>query len=270
MVPVGVRRARRAAADAERQGRPQGAARPRTPAPRRGATATSPPRGPVEEALAAIWAEVLGARAGRRRTTTSSSSAATRCWPRSSSRAIRDRVRRRAAAARPLRGADGRRARARWSSRRWPTRRPAGPADRAGRAATAAAARSRSRRSGSGSSTSSSPAAPLYNIPPARPARGRARRRARSSARSTRSCAATRCCARPSPTVDGSPCQVIRRRSSLPLPIERPVRTARGRARAPRRARLAARRRTALRPGRGPAAPRRAARGSASASTCSS
>ena len=80
---VGVRRARRAAADAQRQGRPQA-----LPAPDGAAgavpTRTSRRATPIEEVLAGIWAEVLGSSASAS-TTTSSSSAATRCWrPRSS------------------------------------------------------------------------------------------------------------------------------------------------------------------------------------------
>ena len=56
---------RRAAADAQRQGRPQRPCRRRRAVARR-ARPTWPPRTPTEEALAAIWAEVLARRARRR------------------------------------------------------------------------------------------------------------------------------------------------------------------------------------------------------------
>ena len=64
---------------AQRQNGPSSAAdRSRTPsAPGRRLTA---PRTPVEEILAAIWAEVLGMAASRSARTASSTSAATRCW----------------------------------------------------------------------------------------------------------------------------------------------------------------------------------------------
>ena len=58
MVPAAFVGARRAAADAQRQGRPPGAAGPEA-APRRAAPAAAP-RTPIEELLAGIWAEVLG------------------------------------------------------------------------------------------------------------------------------------------------------------------------------------------------------------------
>ena len=58
--------ARRAAADAERQGRPQGAARARRSARRRDAAATSRRATTVEERLAGIWCDVLRLDAGRR------------------------------------------------------------------------------------------------------------------------------------------------------------------------------------------------------------
>ena len=57
---VGLRRARRAAADAQRQGRPQGPARPERSAARAGAAPSSRRARRVEEVLAGIWAEVLG------------------------------------------------------------------------------------------------------------------------------------------------------------------------------------------------------------------
>ena len=58
MVPVGLRAPGGAAADAQRQGRPPGAAGSRPPARR--AWPTLAPRTAAEEALADIWAEVLG------------------------------------------------------------------------------------------------------------------------------------------------------------------------------------------------------------------
>ena len=77
---VGLRAPASAAADAQRQGGPQGpAARPERGRPT--APATWRRARPAEELLAGIWAEVLGRRAGGRPTTTSSTSAATRCSP---------------------------------------------------------------------------------------------------------------------------------------------------------------------------------------------
>ena len=83
--PVGVRGPRRPAADAQRQGRPRGPARPRAgPAARR--TRRSCRRAtPIEEASRRsgrpCWAS-----SGSAPTTTSSTWAATRCWPPRSSR----------------------------------------------------------------------------------------------------------------------------------------------------------------------------------------
>ena len=66
MVPSAFTRPGRAAADAERQGGPQGAAGARAASGSERRTRFVAPRTPVEELLAAIWAEVLGRRAGRR------------------------------------------------------------------------------------------------------------------------------------------------------------------------------------------------------------
>ena len=79
MVPSAFVALERAAADAQRQGRPPG---PACPGPRAGRRPRHTcRRGRDRGGLAAIWAEVLGVeRVGRQ--TTSSSSAATRCWPR--------------------------------------------------------------------------------------------------------------------------------------------------------------------------------------------
>ena len=106
MVPGALRGARRAAADAQRQGRPQGAARR--------PTAVAPPAARLRGAAhadrgapgRASGRELLRPPTRRRRTTTSSTSAATRCSPPGSSRACARRLRRRAAAARALRGPD--------------------------------------------------------------------------------------------------------------------------------------------------------------------
>ena len=58
--PLGVRDPGRAAADTQREGRPPGPSRPRaSTAPERGADFV-PPRGPIEEAIAEIWTELLG------------------------------------------------------------------------------------------------------------------------------------------------------------------------------------------------------------------
>ena len=80
MVPSPFVRSGRAAADAERQGRPDGAARARTAARPGSAQAYVAPRTPVEELLAAIWASCSRS-TGSASTTTSSTSAATRCSP---------------------------------------------------------------------------------------------------------------------------------------------------------------------------------------------
>ena len=76
MVPSGVRGARRAAADAERQARSQGAAGAGLP---RGTASRPAPRTPPEEVLCGLFAEMLGLERSAS-TTTSSPSAATRCW----------------------------------------------------------------------------------------------------------------------------------------------------------------------------------------------
>ncbi len=91
---------------AQRQGRPQGAAGdPPETAGRRTAPSRRP-RTPAEEVAGRHLGRGAAARRGRASRTTSSSWAATRCWPpRWSSRRPR-RLRRRAAAAEPLRGAD--------------------------------------------------------------------------------------------------------------------------------------------------------------------
>ena len=64
---------------AQRQGRPPRAAGAGGRAPR-GLGAAAPPRGPLEETLAALFCEVLGLDASAC-TTASSSWAGTRCWP---------------------------------------------------------------------------------------------------------------------------------------------------------------------------------------------
>ena len=98
-----------------------------------------------------------------------------------------------------------------------------------------------SRSSGCGSSISSSPAAPLYNIPCALRLDGRARRgRARARARASW-CGATRRCAPRSRRGRRSPSQVIAPARAARAARGRPARAAGGRARARRRARLAAR-----------------------------
>ena len=168
-------RARRAAADAQRQGRPPGAAGARRPA--RGGERRRAPRTPVEELLARrSGREVLGVRARRASTTTSSSSAATRCWRRRCCRGcatafgVELPLRRSVRGARPSPGwrAASRRARRAGAARPAP---PIGAGRRDRRAR-----RSRSPSSGSGSSTSSSRAAPATTCPRRVRLRGRARR----------------------------------------------------------------------------------------------
>ena len=138
MVPAGVRRARRAAADAERQGRPRRAARAGRRAPRASRRSSRRARA-TEELLAAICgSEVLGRRAGRRRRRLLRARRPLAARHPASSPGSGTRLRRRAAAARAVRGPDGRRA-----------RRRARRAARAGRAGPAPApldARPRRRR----------------------------------------------------------------------------------------------------------------------------
>ena len=194
---VGLRAARRAAADAQRQGGPQGAAGSASrPGARRGRLVA--PRTPAEELLAGIWAEVLGP-SGSGATTTSStlgghSLLATRVVSR-----VREPSRRRAAAARPVRGADGGRARAldraaRPAGGRRPAPPPLAPVPRDGAAAAllrpAAALVPRPARAGQRRPTTS-------RSPCASAARSTWRP---SPAASPRSSAATRCCARRSPS----------------------------------------------------------------------
>ena len=113
MVPVRVRRARRAAAERQRQGRPRtGCPRP-TAAGRSSAEEYVAPQTPVR---AASWPTSWPPSSGSARsasTTTSSRSAATRSWPSRSSPGRRRRAA--AVAVRPVRPSDGRR---RWP--RWP------------------------------------------------------------------------------------------------------------------------------------------------------
>ena len=77
----GLRRPRRAAADPQRQGGPQGAARARAARRRPADRLRGAAQRPSRSCWPAIWAEVLRRRTGRRPTTTSSTSAATRCSP---------------------------------------------------------------------------------------------------------------------------------------------------------------------------------------------
>ena len=66
MVPAGLRGAGGAAADAQRQGRPRGAARRRPEAGSRRSDSYVPPRGPIEEAVAGHLGRAAGRRACRR------------------------------------------------------------------------------------------------------------------------------------------------------------------------------------------------------------
>ena len=175
-----------------------------------------PPRGPIEEALAEIWAELLGGepigahddffeRGGhslmamqllarvrrpstsRRRSRTSSTSRPSHGWRAS-------------------------------SSRPWPTATAPRPRRSAGRPRRPRC-RPRSPSSGSGSSTSSSPAAPPTTSPP--PSGSTAGSISRpSAAPSTRSSAATRCCGRRCRDDGGIPRQVIADWLELPLTVE--------------------------------------------------
>ena len=186
-----------AAADRQRQGRPQGAARAGTAragcgelrgAARRRSRSCWPRSGPR------CWAST----ARRRRTTTSSSSAATRCSRPSVVSRVREAARRRAAAARRCsRRRPWPRSLLRSSRRRWSRgagRRPRSRRSTRGRADRRC--RCRSPRSGSGSSSSSSPAAPPTTSPScAARSTGALDVAALARERSTRSSAATRCCA---------------------------------------------------------------------------
>ena len=240
----GLRRAAGAAADRQRQGRPPGAAVARGGGrcrrrrrPRDGGAA---PRTPVEELLAAIWAEVLGVRGARRRcTTTSSRSAATRCWPRRWCRGCAPRLGVELPLRDAVRGADGGRA---WRAGSRRLRRAgsapacAPPLVPAGRAARAGC-RCPSPRSGSGSSTSWRRAARPTTCRPRCACAAPLARARPGAAASARSCAATRRCAPPSPALAGEPgAGDRRRRRALPLPLRRPRRAARRRReRAPAR-----------------------------------
>ena len=267
MVPARVRRAGRAAADAQRQGGP-----PRAPrAGRRGRTASAyvAPRTAAEEVLAGICAEVLGVervgargrllRAGR------ALAAGHARWSRASAQALG----RGAAPARAVRGAHGR---GRWrravdalgARARCRRRRRIVP-----RAARRARCRSRSRSSGCGSSTSWSRGAPRTTCP-TRCGCGARWTRTRWSARWRRSSAGTRRCARAFPAWTASPCRwsMPRRLRARWTPIGPGARWPRTSA---RRAAARARRGrggAAVRPGGGAAAARAAACGWRTTSTC--
>ena len=241
MVPARLRAPGGAAADPQRQGRPPGAAGagPRAGARRR---PTSRRGTAVEEALAGIWAEVLGVdRVGRRRRLLRPrrplaarhpgglAACARRFGVELPLRARLRGARRVAELARAVEEARRRRAR------------DAALRRSAGRAGARSRCRSPSPSSGSGSSTSSSRARAVYNVPggPA-PARARSTSAAlRAAARRDRR-AATRRCAPPSPRRTASRVQVIaprrragpRRRSTSPgcrTPAREARRPARGR-----------------------------------------
>ena len=164
---------------------------------------------------------------------------------------LRDALRRRAAAAQPLRAADGRRAGARRPAARLERGAGAGrPLVALLRQAASGAARSPSPRSGSGSSTSSSRAAPAYNMPAARCARRPARAVAGALPVAGRDrCAATRRCA-PAFAAARRAAGAARRRR--PAPCRSPVvdlsALGAGRARAPSAALARPRGAAALRP----------------------
>ena len=97
-------RARRAAAHAERQGRPPGAAGARAAPRRDGAAYAAAAHARPRRSLAGDLGRGARAASGSASTTTSSTSAATRCSPPRSISRLRERLRRRAAAARAVRG----------------------------------------------------------------------------------------------------------------------------------------------------------------------
>ena len=201
MVPSAFVSPRRPAADAQRQGRPPGPARPRPVAAAPGAGFV-PPRGPIEEALAEVWAELLGRRTGRcSRQLLRAGRPLAPGHP--APRPAPPHLRRRGPSQGFHRGADGLAAGAASSRRPWPTERlPRLPPLGAGRPRRAAAGLLR-------------PAAALVPRPPRagqgrlqhprrRPARWAGSTSTPSSAPSTRSSAATRSCGPPCSPTAGS------------------------------------------------------------------
>ena len=224
MVPSAFVMLERAAADAERQGRPAGAARAR------GVGASGEhvaPRGPGRGGRLRHLRRGAAAAPGWARTTASSSSAGTRSWRRRAVSRIRATFGVELPAARALRGAHRGRARGahRGRAARGRGRRGAAPRARAARRRAGALVRAGAAlvpgaaRSGRRVVPRAAGAAP-------RAARSTARR---SRARSTRSCGATRCCAPRFATMDGRAAAIRGRRL--------PARAAGGRAcrRCPRR-----------------------------------